>query len=143
MMFSSNQIFRISGSIGPDGELESAVRAALEISGKDAIFRREKDPAKMVFQITESGKYAVGWCWENTPAEGWTMLPFDYDINILCAIIRKHLEKQRPVSIPFDGSCEKGFLLCATGDGFYDKEDVTSPFYCIFTVEPYTCFYAK
>lgn len=141
MMFSSNQVFKISGNIKHDGELASAVRAALEMSGYDAFFRRVKDPAQMVFQITESGKYAVGWCWDNTPVKGWTMLPFDYDINILCAIIRKHLEKQRPVSIPWDGSCEKGFLLCAKGDDVF--EDVTSPFYCIFTVEPFTCFYAK
>ena len=142
MMFSSNQVFKISGGLSPTGgELEIAVRAALEMSGEDECFRREKDPAKMVFQITESGKYAVGWCWENTPAEGWTMLPFDYDINILCAIIRKHLEKQKIGEGPWDGAYRKGFLLCAKGEKGY--EGVTSPFYCIFTVEPFICFYAK
>ena len=142
-MFSSNQIFEISGSLGGSGELEIALKAALELSGREESFTRCNGPrAKMTYQITPSGKYAIGWCWEDTPANGWAILPFDYDLGIVAAIIRKHLEKQTIHYGGGDGSYSKGFLMHGRD---YDeiRDDVQSPFYCLLTVEPFTCFYAK
>lgn len=49
-MFSSNQVFQISGSMS---QLEEALRFALSFS--------EETHSQIVFQTTDDGKYYIGW----------------------------------------------------------------------------------
>ena len=57
-MFSSNQVLEISGSLD---QLETAIDFAMAYSGQKECFTRRDRPAKCVYQITEDGRYCIGW----------------------------------------------------------------------------------
>ncbi|MCI8345866.1 MAG: hypothetical protein HFJ42_08005 [Clostridia bacterium] len=142
MIFSSNQIFEVSGNLSLSGELETALEFALKYSGNDKnMLQSEIDRGcKLVYQITENGKYCIGWGFENVPS-GWIEYPFKFTIEKVSKIIMKHLEKFpiKTNSIWVGGSYDKGFLMKCNVSG----SEVENPFYCIVSFEPYTCFYAK
>lgn len=146
MMFSSNQVLEISGDLGLDNgscQLPAALEFALKFSGHLETFNRKDRPAKCVYQITEDGKYCIGWNF-NGLEEGWNEFPFDFDIEIISRIIKQHLEKYEIEDSGYDGSHYKGFIMKSIPNYMgseYDK--IKKPFYGIVEFRPYTCFYAK
>lgn len=140
-MFSSNQILEYSGCISHKDELKHALEFAIKASGWYEPMTRVKDPVKCVYQITDDGKYCIGWGGEE---KGWSEFPFDFDIDIMAQIVVKHLEKQTINYCGWDGSYDKGFLMKVIENSFAsEKNGIKSPFYGIVSFEPYTCFYAK
>ncbi len=143
MMFSSNQILQVSGSLNHTEELYTALEFALKISGKINSFTRKDRPSKCVYQITEDGRYCIGWAYEKIE-KGWSEFPFEFDLSIISQIIVKHLQKQEMQRDMWDGSYEKGFLMKYVEDDFLDETNgIKEPFYAIVEFCPYTCFYAK
>lgn len=144
MMFSSNQVLEISGSMD---QLEAAIEFAMVYSGRKECFTRKDDPAKCVYQITEDGRYCIGWSFGETK-EGWTEYPFDYDAKIISEIVRQHIKKAKKPFNEFegyDGSSTVGFLLQeGPGGKNYDEwQAVKNFFYCLVNIRPFWCFYAK
>lgn len=145
MMFSSNQILEFSGSLSHKDELKHALEFAIKASGWYEPMTRTNNPCKCVYQITEDGKYCIGWGGEE---KGWSEFPFDFDFEIISRIIAQHLEKQEAVHMEhcidgLDGSYSKGFLMKVIENSFSDRDGIKNPFYGIVSFEPYTCFYAK
>ena len=145
MMFSSNQVLKISGSLFDSNELESALEFALKYSGQDKHMSQEEIDrgCKLVYQITEDGKYCIGWGFETVPY-GWLEYPFKFDIALVSEIIRQHLESF-PIKKSFwAGSYEKGFVMKCIDESLMSKSNgIESPFYGIVYFKPYTCFYSK
>lgn len=129
-MFSSEQVFEVSGTME---QLEATIKFAINMYeiGKE-----------ITYQITEDGKYCLGWGDEN----GWNKFPFDFDSHIVAKIVEQHLAKQK-CDDPYgwaDGSTEKGFLMKAIPQLFSDEyKGIKHPFYGIVSIEPYMNFYAK
>jgi len=138
-MFSTNEILEISGDLSFPGQLESALEFALKYSGNDKnMLQSEIDRGcKLVYQITEDGKYCIGWAFEDVPT-GWLEYPFKFDIKIVSNIIRQHLETFPEENNGWDGSYYKGFVMKCR-----DCSGIENHFYCIVYFKPYTCFYAK
>lgn len=134
-MFSSNQVCEISGDFN---QLEIAIRFALNMYGFP------NSPNDVSYQITEDGKYCLGWfCDED---KGWRRYDFDFDAHIVSEIIIQHLKKQN-IEDPYeyaDGSSYKGFLMKAIPSTFSDEfEGIKAPFYGIVSIEPYINYCAK
>ena len=131
-MFSSEQIFEVNGSMD---QLETAIEFAIRMAGI---------PNKMAYQITEDGKYCIGWLPDEK--KGWNPLPFYFDAHILAEIIKQHLYKQ-DIENPYedwDGSSEKGFLMKSIDRTFANEQDgIKNPFYGIISIEPDYIYYAK
>lgn len=143
-MFSSNQVLEISGSLD---QLETAIDFAMAYSGQKECFARRDRPAKCVYQITEDGRYCIGWNYGGVE-DGWTEYPFDYDAKIISQIVRQYVEKaEKPVNEfgEYDGLTKVGFLLQAgQGGKTYDEWNcVKNAFYCIANIRPFWCYYAK
>ena len=131
-MFSSDQIFAVSGDMG---QLEAAIKFALDM------YDIARNHVK--YQITRDGKYCLGW---GDDKEGWSKYPFDFDVHIVAEIVKQHLKKQdcEDSYAWADGSSEKGFLMKAIPNLFSDEyEGIKKPFYGIVSIEPYMNFYAK
>ena len=130
-MFSSDQIFEVSGSMD---QLEKAIKFAIDMRGISK--------SGISYQITKNGKYCLGWGDE----EEWKKYPFDFDVHIVSEIVKQFLKKQ-DCEDPYswsDGSSEKGFLMKIIPEVFSDEKDgVKKPFYGIVSIEPYMNFYAK
>lgn len=130
-MFSSEQIFEVSGTME---QLEMTIKFAIDMYGIGN--------GRITYQITEDGKYCLGWGDEN----GWNKFPFDFDSHIVAKIVEQHLTKQK-CDDPYawaDGSTNKGFLMKAIFQSFSDEEDgIKNPFFGIVSIEPYMNFYAK
>lgn len=135
-MFSSNQVFEISGSMD---QLELALRFAIEYD--------ESNIKHLVYQITEDGKYCIGWTPERELIKGWNKFQFDFDYEIVSRIIVQFLnkqEKQDSMYDSFDGSTDVGFLMKNIPDLFSDEyEGIKQPFYGIVSFEVFSNFYAK
>lgn len=135
-MFSSNQILEISGEF-------KQLRRVLDFA-IDYYQTQEKD---LVFQITEDGKYCIGWKPDDGPTKGWENFQFDYDSEIVSKIIIQFLEKQKHKDSPyeyFDGCTDKGFLMKNIPETFSDEyEGIKNPFYGIVSFETFTNFYSK
>jgi hypothetical protein len=130
-MFSSDQIFEVSGSMD---QLEKAIKFAIDMHGIGK--------SGISYQITKNGKYCLGW----GDDEEWKKYPFDFDVHIVSEIVKQFLEKQ-DCEDPYawaDGSSEKGFLMKIIPEVFSDEKDgIRKPFYGIVSIEPYMNFYAK
>ena len=144
-MFSSNQVFEISGDYN---QLESALRFAFQYEGNDENLSPSEIArgCKTLYQITDDGKYCIGWGFKNVP-EGWCEYPFDFEYGIVSKIIAQHLRKQPQVKNKYewaDGSTSEGFLMrCPDNMKCEEKEHIIESFYCIVCFEKYTNFYAK
>ena len=134
-MFSSNQVFQISGSME---QLEMSLRFVLDFSGQS---RRD-----LVFQITDDGKYCIGWK-SDTGTKGWQQFQFDFDVSIVARIIIQHLRKQEDVESgyeEFDGSTGEGFIMNHIPNIFSDEwQGIKNPFYGIVYFAKFSNFYAK
>lgn len=144
-MFSSNQILQISGNLA---QLESALQFALDYSEQSKhITKSERERGcKVLFQITNDGRYCIGWGFGNVPS-GWNEYQFDFEVPIVSQIIAQHIRKQPRPENEYDwadGSTSDGFLMKAIKDCLYEeREAVINPSYCIVTFEPFINFYAK
>lgn len=131
-MFSSNQIFEISGSLD---SLERTLRFAMEFHGVGKSGVR--------YQITEDGKYCLGW----GDDEHWLNFPFDFDAHIVAEIIKQHIRKQPRKDSEWDwadGDTETGFLMKVIPETFSDEcNGIKQPFFGIVSIEPFVEFYSK
>jgi len=144
-MFSSNQILEVSGSLSHELELENALNFALKCSGNSKnMEQKEIDRGcKLLYQITEDGKYCIGWGFAEVP-NGWNEYPFKFDIDIVGKIIRQHLENFPLVRGGGDGTYTKGFLMKRVEESMlHEKNGIKNPFYGIVYFVPYSCFYSK
>ena len=133
-MFSSNQILEISGCLNDDKQLESALEFAIKYS--------DIQDKLLVYQITDDGRYCVGWRFaEYEPERGWKEYSFTPDIQIIKLIIKQYLEKQEIKHNDANGTYEKGFLMKNIDENL--SEGIVNPFYGIVSFEPYTCFYHR
>lgn len=145
MMLSSNQVLEISGSMD---QLEAAIEFAMTYSGEKECFTRRDSPAKCVYQVTDDGRYCIGWNPHARTREGWIEYPFDYDAKIISQIVRQHIEKaEKPFNKfgGYDGISAVGFLLQeGPGGKTYDERSrIKENFYCIVNIRPFWCYYAK
>ena len=141
-MFSSNQVLEISGSLDNE-ELYNALKFALESSGHLNCFTRTNQPSTCVYQITEDGRYCIGWAFEGAK-DGWREFPFDFDLNIISQIVEKHLEKQEITKGIWAGTYRKGFIMKSIPESLAMNSDgIKYPFYGIAVFSPFTCFYSK
>lgn len=137
-MFSSNQLFTISGRLD---QLENAIIFLLSHAG--LTHESLHDPQRaLVYQITEDNKYHLGYTRLPAP-DGWKEYIFKYDPHIISLIIQQHIKyaQVQPKSIYdyADGSTEKGFLLTVK-----NPDNLKNPYGCyLATIEPYKIYYAK
>lgn len=144
-MFSSNQILEVSGSLSHPHALESALEFALKYSGNSKNMQQQEinRGCKLLYQITEDGKYCIGWGLKDVP-DGWNEYPFRFDIDIVSRIIQQHLENFDIVNGGWDGSYQKGFIMkCIDTSYDSEKNGIKNPLYGIIYFKPYTCFYSK
>ncbi len=144
-MFSSNQVLQISGSLN---QLEKAIVFAMEYSGRKEIFTRKENPGKCVYQITDDGRYCIGWSYHKEASEEWIEYPFDYDAKIISEIVSQYINKAEKPFNEFgggDGSSKIGFLLREGpgGETYEERSRVKNNFYCIVNIRPFWCYYAK
>ena len=135
-MFSSNQKLEISGEYD---QLKSALEFAIKLDGTTL--------DQLCYQITEDGKFCIGWMsvWSNKIPSGWEKFQFDFDFDIVSKIIIQFLSKQKQKAIPaFDGDKVKGFIMRVIPETFSDFENgIKNPFKGIISFETFTCFYSK
>lgn len=146
-MFSSNQVLEVSGCLSHSNELELALEFALKLSGEDKNMRPDEIQrgCKLLYQITEDGKYCIGWGFGDVP-DGWQEYPFKFEITIVSRIIRQHLENAPVNEGGHDGSYEAGFHMKSVRESlgsFDERTGIKHPFYGIVYFEPFTCFYSK
>ena len=144
-MFSSNQVLEVSGSLSNRNELEDALEFALKYSGnaKNMLQVEIDRGCKLLYQITENGKYCIGWGFKDA-MEGWKEYPFKFEIGIVGGIIRQYLENCPEKEDVIEGAYDKGFLMKCVRDGMESEQcGIKNPFFCIVYFEPYTCFYSK
>jgi hypothetical protein len=149
MFFSSNQILQVSGEFD---NIENALIFALKLSGHDKnMTQKEKERGcKLVYQITSSGRYCIGWGFGNVPS-GWSEYPFDFQTDIVAKIIAQYLKKQTCVNEDVyedgDGSYDKGFIMKHDNSIYeYDcngKTNIENPFYCIVYFQAFETYYGK
>lgn len=141
-MFSSNQIFKISGEMN---QLSSALRFALEYSEHLLTPERRERGGILVYQISSENKFCIGWGYESIP-DGWNEFPYDFDVDIVSRMIIQHLENIPAPARGYDndGTIRKGFLMKKPkekpGGDLYGIKNV---FYCIVTFEPWEIYYSK
>lgn len=135
-MFSSNQVLEISGEF-------YQLQGALDF----AIGYYEKEEKDLVFQITENGKYCIGWKPNDYSIEGWENFQFDFDSEIVSKIIIQFLKKQKCKDSPydyFDGGTNEGFLMKVLPQTFAEEENgIKDPFYGIVSFETFVNYYSK
>lgn len=143
-MFSSNQVLSYSGTFD---ELQIALEFALKASGKDRHMNEEerKRGCKLVYQITKTGKYCIGWAFNTVPS-GWKEYEFDFDPEIVTKIIIQYLKKQEPINtkgkeIYCNGSTSKGFIM--THNLPEDMSDIENCFYMIVCFQAFENYYSK
>jgi hypothetical protein len=143
-MFSSNQILQISGDMS---QLEMALQFALEYSGhiKNITVSERNRGCKLVFQITESGKYCIGWGLGEIP-NNWSEYQFDFEVPIVAKIIEQHIKKLPVPDSGYDwadGSTSVGFIMKSVKETLGDDMDIKNAFFGIVYFEPYCNFYSK
>jgi len=143
-MFSSNQIFKISGTFS---QLKMSLDFALAFSGdaKNMTKSERERGCKLTYQIA-GDKYLIGWAFGEVP-EGWKEYDFDFDTDIVSKIIVQFLKKQEVSESEydyFDGGTDDGFIMNCRTDIMADREGkVKNPFYCIVSFSTFKNYYAK
>ena len=135
-MFASNQVLELSGDYS---QLKKALEFAIEYA--------ENRFNHLVYQITEDGRYCIGWSPQGNIPKGWQKFSFDFDAEIVSRIIIQTLEKHHSKSSLYDGcdgSTDYGFLMEVIPQMFSDEyEGIKNPFYGIVSFKSYKNFYAK
>ena len=138
-MFSSNQELHISGSIFNMTDLEKVINFVLDSTG---------GTKPQSYQVSGKNEFAVGWH-NNVP--GWTSLSNDENgipRKELIQLIYNYLRCLPSSAYKWefeeaDGHSERGFLLDVIGESAKSIEGINNPFYCIFKISPFVCFYGK
>lgn len=143
-MFSSNQIFQVSGTLD---DIERVLDFAIRQSGEHELFTRTESPVPIVYQITDNGLYCLATAYGGTPDEDWSLYPFDYDPKIIARIIRQWLELQPRPKSDYD-CCEGGHapgFICQELWSLDPKlrDHIKSPYYGFLTFRPFTNWYSK
>lgn len=142
-MFSSNQVFKISGDMN---QLQTVLKFAFKMNGEDEhISQSEYDRGyKIIYQISDDEmSYCIGHCFGEIP-KGWQEYPFRFDYEICSRIIAQFLESFDIQEDCWDGSYEKGFIAENIEQSFADKEDgIVKPFYGTIRFRAFTTFYSK
>lgn len=142
-MFSSNQILEVSGDLSHGNDLYNALEFALKASGDINSFTRTDKKSKCVYQITEDGRYCIGWAFDGIK-DGWSEFQFDFDLNIISQIISQYLSKQKVAEDIWDGGYSKGFIMKAIPESMGSTyKGVKNSSFGIVEFKPYTCFYSK
>ena len=145
MIFSSNQVFTISGDLDCSNGIEDVLRFALKYSELNKLMMKPKSgrAIKLLYQITKDGKFCIGWSYEYVP-EGWKRFPFRFSIKAVSNFIKEHLEEYPVEENVWPGSYRKGFLMKNVGEVFGDEyKGIRNPLYAVIYFEPFTCFYSK
>lgn len=130
-MFSSNQIFEISGTLE---QLEETLKFVFKFYGCNS--------NGVYYQIAKDGKFCLGWY----ETKNWKKFDLEVDTHIISEMIKVHLKKQeRDESYDWaDGSTGDGFLMKCIDETFSDEKDgIKEPFYGIISIEQFTTFYSK
>lgn len=146
-MFSSNQVLKISGKLN---NVEKVLKFALEYSGniKDLEKSEKERGCLLVYQITNKGYYCIGWGFKDVP-KGWSVYPFDFEIDIVSKLIIQQLNKldyNDGKYDCYDGSIEHGFLMSSIEGMHYEyleEKGIINPSYGIVIFEPFINYYAK
>lgn len=140
-MIFDNQILKISGSIEYKGELAFALEFALRMSGY--LDEMRAHTVKCVYQITDDGRYCIGWSWEEAK-DGWNEYPFDFELWQIAWEISSFLRRQKFETESFGRKFRKGFIMMLIHEKTKTEYNgIKSPFYGIVEFRPYTCFYSK
>ena len=137
-MFSSNQVLSISC---PDKHLEQTLRYVLDFADYDP-----KGKIALGYQFTKDHRICIGLI---STIEKSRWKPFMYerpDIDFIAAAIRNYI-RQYPAKSDFDGddgAVNQGYLFEVIPESFAEEENgVKQPFYGLFSVQPFACFYSK
>ena len=142
MMFSSNQVVKISGQLDVE-YIKKALEFALEYSGENEAL--DNNRSELVYQKTKNS-FCIGWNLKGTDiADGWIRFDFDFDLDIIARLIIQFLGKQNftPIFDDFDGAVARGFLMQDIRKSYNKKSDIKNKFYGIVEFKPYMCYYAK
>ena len=148
-MFSTNQIFKISG---PPSQLKDTLEFALKHSGWQEAFTRNNNPVSMAYQITKNGIYCLGRGRlknedETHIKEGWSEFPFDYNTDAIARIITQWIDTQPEPYSEFrhcDGGKRIGFICEPAKQMNKDLRDAIQNWErCVITFRPFLCWYAK
>lgn len=137
-MFSTNQVLKISCDQKQLKEtLQYILRMYLSIDGKNR--------TKLAYQFTPDGRMAVGW-WAEEPKPGWNKFPLDEpSADLLASVIQQFIEAHPGEKYTDDdGMDAPGYLFEAIScDASENWADIQYPFYGIFVVKGFNCFYGK
>ena len=136
MMFSSNQVLSVSGELDIK-YIKHCLSFALQLAGYDY----NNSTSICTCQITEDGRYCIGWASGSIP-NGWNTYPFDFDIDIISSIILKHLKNKDR----YNNSCAEcsGFCMNVIPETLAETENgIIKPFYGLVSFMPYLCIYSK
>jgi hypothetical protein len=143
-MFTSNQVLEISGSLSDKEDLQAALEFAWMYSGHLEAKNKDGEGHKMLYQITEDGRYCIGYGYSDMIPKGWSEFPFEFDIAKVCDEIRQHLEKD---SVEYGDLCGLhlgGFLMKCINESLHSENDgIKGPFYGIVYFKPFSCYYSK
>lgn len=146
-MFTSNQVLEVSGrllGVPDEPYLKASLLLALTLSDNLRFFEMPNTQTKCVYQITEDGRFCIGWA--TNSMDDWKEFPFgtDFQIDSVVRMVMEHLIKQEIKKDIWDGSYRHGFLMRVIPEYSNNKPDgIKNPMYGIVSFEPYTCFYSK
>ena len=140
-MFSSNQIFEISGCLSDRDALKNSLEFALKYYGIDV--KGADGRIKVVYQVTQDEKMCIGWGFDEIPT-GWKEFPDEFDIDKVIDSIEQFLSTFPLKKGNADGSYKEGFVMRVIKEYMGSEYDgIKNPFYGIVYFEPYTCFYSR
>ncbi|MCQ2749092.1 MAG: hypothetical protein MJ246_03685 [Clostridia bacterium] len=147
-MFSSNQVLEVSGDLSKfSNQLSEAIRFAFAMYGllDDRDKNEVRKDFKLIYQITDDGKYVLGQCYKQVP-DGWTDFNIKVNIEIITILIRAHLRDAKyDFSENLDGSYEEGFLMkcIPENESSENLRGIKNPYYGIVSFESFVNFYSK
>lgn len=134
-MFHSNQKFCVSCD---DKQLKDVIALILGMCKIS-----DRGP-KLAYQITQD-KIAIG-KYLDEPAPGWNKFMYENPgIELILAAIKQFTHEHPSHEYEGgDGSHHPGYLVEVMKKSHADeREGVKNPFWCIFTVKAFNCFYSK
>ena len=104
MMFSSNQVLSVSGELDIK-YIKHCLSFALQLAGYDY-----NSPTSIcTWQITEDGRYCIGWASGSIP-NGWNTYDFAFDVDTISEIIYNHMSTVDPYKANNCAACS-GFIM--------------------------------
>jgi hypothetical protein len=136
-MFSSNQVLSVSGELDIQ-YIKYCLLFALRLANYDY----NSPKSTCVWQITEDGRYCIGWASVHIP-KGWNAYDFEFDIDKISEIILKHMESVDPYQANNCAACS-GFVMDVIPETLAEEYNgIVKPFYGLILFRPYLCEYSK